>query len=55
MSFPLIIRPEAEEDLIESRDWYESQQDDLGQDFLNEIDEVFERISQQPKLYAMEY
>ena len=55
MSFPLIIRPEAETDLIEARAWYEQQRDDLGSEFLTEIEDVFERIGKQPRLYAVEY
>ena len=30
MSHPLIIRPAAEDDLAEARDWYDAQQDGLG-------------------------
>lgn len=55
MSFPLVIRPEAETDLVNARDWYETRQLDLGNEFLTEIDQVFDRIQEQPVLYAEEY
>jgi plasmid stabilization system protein ParE len=55
MSFPLIIRPEAEADLFEARGWYEEKQADLGSEFLTEIDDVFDRIGERPDLYAVEY
>ncbi len=55
MSHPLIIRPEAEADLIEGRDWYEGQRQGLGSEFLMAVDEVFDRIREHPELYAPEY
>jgi hypothetical protein len=44
MIHPLIIRPEAEEDMAEGRDWYERHQQGLGTEFLTAIEEVFDRI-----------
>ena len=55
MSHPLIIRPEAEQDMAEGRDWYNGQQEGLGPEFLTAIDDVFERIRETPELYAAEY
>lgn len=55
MNHPLIIRPEAENDLIEARDWYEAQREGLGAEFLTAIDGVFSRIRETPELYAAEY
>jgi hypothetical protein len=34
MSMPLIIRPEAEQDMAEARQWYEQRRDGLGNEFL---------------------
>lgn len=51
----LIVRPEAEQDLVEGRDWYERQRQGLGLEFLNEVDEVFDRIRKSPGLYAVAY
>lgn len=55
MSQPLIIRPEAEEDMLEGRDWYEGQREGLGSEFLTAIEVVFDRIREMPELYAPEY
>ena len=55
MNRRLIIRPEAEEELTEARDWYQSQREGLGAEFLVEIDEVFNRIRENPELFAPEY
>jgi plasmid stabilization system protein ParE len=55
MSHPLIIRLEAEQDMMEGRAWYEGQQDGLGVEFLTAVDEVFDRIREKPELYAAEY
>ncbi|MDX1965872.1 MAG: type II toxin-antitoxin system RelE/ParE family toxin [Planctomycetaceae bacterium] len=49
MNSPLIIRPEAEQDLAEARDWYEAQRDELGDDFLAAIDPVFDQIRASPE------
>ena len=51
----LIIRPEAEQDLGEGRDWYEVRRDGLGAEFLTAVDEVFDRIRDTPELFAAEY
>lgn len=55
MSYPLVIRPEAEADMSVARDWYNAQQDGLGLEFLDAIDAVFARIQETPELYAPEY
>jgi len=55
MTHPLIVRPEAEQDIDEGHDWYEKQRIGLGADFLTAIDLVFHRIRETPELYAPEY
>jgi toxin ParE1/3/4 len=55
MTHPLIIRPEAEQDMIEGRNWYEGQREGLGMEFLTAVEEVFDRIRETPELYAPEY
>ena len=54
MTYPLIIRPEAEQDMGEGRDWYEGRRDGLGAEFLTAVDEVFNRIRDTPELFAPE-
>jgi toxin ParE1/3/4 len=55
MTHPLIIRPEAEQDMGDGRDWYEGQREGLGVEFLTAVEEVFDRIRDTPELYAPEY
>lgn len=55
MTHPLIIRPEAEQDMAEGRDWYEGQREGLGGEFLTAVDQVFDRIGETPKLCPPEY
>ena len=47
----MIIRPEAEADLANARDWYERQRAGLGAEFLLCVEEVLERIGRTPEMY----
>lgn len=51
----MIIRPEAEADLVNARDWYERQRAGLGAAFLLCVEEVFERIDRTPETYVAVY
>jgi len=51
MSLPLLIRPEAEGDLDDARQWYERRQPGLGRKFLLGAWELIARISQNPELF----
>lgn len=55
MNYVLVFRPEAREELDEAYNWYESQQSGLGDEFLEYVDEVLNRICQQPELYVVVY
>ncbi len=51
----MIIRPEAEADLVNAREWYERQREGLGAQFLLCVEEVLERIGRTPEMYAVVY
>jgi plasmid stabilization system protein ParE len=51
----MIIRPEAEADLGNARDWYERQREGLGAAFLLCVEEVLERIGRTPEMYTAVY
>ncbi len=51
----MIIRPEAEADLVNARDWYERQREALGAAFVLCVEEVFDRIGRTPELHATVY
>ncbi len=55
MSLPLIVRPRAEWDLEDARDWYEGQKSGLGLDFKAAVDDAFVRIGDFPEMYPAEY
>lgn len=52
MSLPVHIRSEAEADLEETAAWYETQREGLGEEFLDEAQSTFDRISENPGLYS---
>ncbi|MDR4521490.1 MAG: type II toxin-antitoxin system HicB family antitoxin [Nitrosomonas sp.] len=48
----LILRKEAEQDLKDAYEWYESQQKNLGVTFISEIDAAINRIEGNPTMKA---
>jgi plasmid stabilization system protein ParE len=55
VSRPLILRPEAEADLREAKDWYESQREGLADEFRVCIEEAMDRILRMPELQVEIY
>ena len=55
MKWRLVIRPRAEADLREARDWYESQRVGLGTDFLAEIDTTIQILMRDPQRHPVYY
>jgi len=47
---PLIVNPEAEADLAEAKAWYDDRSPRLGDDLLECIEEVFDRLRRAPRL-----
>ena len=52
MSLPVIIRPEAEQDIQTTKDALERVQTGLGGRFLGRLREVLERVESMPELYG---
>lgn len=48
MSFPVIVQPAAERDLLEAQRWYEAQRVGLGGEFRAAIDGVLQQIGEWP-------
>lgn len=46
-----LFRPAARAELLEARDWYESQRQGLGYEFAASIDAAVARIGAHPELY----
>jgi len=55
MKYPIIIRPQAEDEIQSAYYWYEKRREGLGKDFLLCIEEIIERISRSPHLYPIVY
>jgi plasmid stabilization system protein ParE len=51
MSLPLIISPEAEDDLASAQAYYEGQREGLGDEFLVCVEEAFEAIQGLPEVH----
>jgi toxin ParE1/3/4 len=49
MNLPLIITPEAEEDLADAKTWYDRQRQGLADDFLLCVEEALDRIRRAPE------
>lgn len=54
MEYKLIINPFAELELEEAKDWYNLQQDNLGNEFVMEIDKTIIRIIENPFQFPKE-
>jgi len=52
MSLPIVLRPEAQADLLEARDWYEHERVGLGDAFAEAVEEMLTRVQAMPELYA---
>lgn len=55
MKYHLIVKPEAEIDILESAKWYELKQKELGTRFINAIDEKIALIAKNPLKYQKRY
>ncbi|MEW6357062.1 MAG: type II toxin-antitoxin system RelE/ParE family toxin [Planctomycetota bacterium] len=51
MTYSLVIRPEAEEDLRQAYHWYEEQREGLGEDFLLCVEAALTAIQESPLRY----
>ena len=49
MTLAAVFRPEAQTDLLQTRDWYEAQQLGLGQAFSEALDEAVLSIEAMPQ------
>lgn len=58
MSWIVIIRPRAEADLLDARQWYDAQRDGLGNEFLDEVKRaiiLLEKKADQRPLYYQDF
>lgn len=55
MSRRLVVRPDAESDLLQALNWYDNQRTGLGDEFLSAVDVRFDEIVESPESFAIEY
>ncbi len=55
MKYKIIIRPEAELDVLEAVNWYEEKLKGLGSNFLMSVDATIESILRTPEAYTPTY
>lgn len=48
MTYELLLKAEANNDIVQAYRWYESQQESLGESFLQEVEYYLERIVKHP-------
>ena len=53
MNYALTFRAEARDELEDAYNWYEDQEAKLGEDFLDRVDHVLDRIEQRPESYMV--
>ena len=52
MSLPVVLRDEAQAEFDDAFEYYEQRQTGLGVEFVNHIQEVFDRIAANPYMHA---
>lgn len=55
MKYTIFIKPSAELDILQTAQWYEAKQHQLGLRFLDEIDEKLNLIKSNPLQYQVRY
>ena len=55
MEYVLVFRPEIRDELDEAYNWYEQQKVGLGDEFIDCIDELLDRICLMPQSYPTVY
>jgi plasmid stabilization system protein ParE len=52
MAYKIEIRPLAATEIIEAFDWYEIQKENLGFEFLDELDKFYKTLLRNPDTYS---
>ena len=55
MKYRVILRPRAETDAREAREWYENRRPGLGRDFLDGVQSVLAELPERPFQYPVVY
>lgn len=53
MALAIVFRPEAENDVLQTRRWYEQQMAGLGDAFADSLAQIVSRIEMMPEIYPI--
>lgn len=53
MSRRIVLRPEAQVDLLQARDWYEQEGSELAEAFVDSFEAIIARLEAMPELYPV--
>lgn len=53
MSLCVVLRPEAEDDLLAARAWYEQESSELAEAFADSFEAIIARLEAMPELYVI--
>ena len=53
--YKIVITPTAQKDIQTGKDWYETKQDLLGNDFIDAIESALIRIHSNPRIFSLIY
>jgi len=55
VSLPVILQPEAQDDLLLAREWYERQSPGLGDTFAGAVERLLALVESMPEMYAVAF
>lgn len=55
MNWQVVARPQAENDVLETADWYDTQRAGLGAEFIEEVLAVFDALEINPLLNCLQH
>ncbi len=55
MTYELLIKPAAEEDIFDAAIWYQEKRENLGTRFISFLDQAFDKIRVNPNQYPIKY
>jgi plasmid stabilization system protein ParE len=52
LSYRLVFRPQAAEELLDAKQWYDENRSGLGDEFVEAVESTFQRIAETPLAFA---
>jgi hypothetical protein len=55
MNWKVVVRPPAEDDVVQAANWYDTQRDGFGDEFVEELRAVFDALESNPLLNCRQH